>query len=260
MKYIASCSGGKDSVATLIVAKEMGEPLDEVVYCEVMFDKETSGDVPEHKWFVYEVLRPWVETELQVPFTILQSEKTYADCFYHVICRGEHAGKIHGFAIPGMCLINRDCKTPTIKKYWKNKGEDIVQYIGIESNEDKRLARLFPGKEVSLLGRYGITRKEVTQLCHKYSLYSPTYEAGKRNGCWFCMNCQDDEWARLIFKHGELFDKLIALEKSAPDRYRRCLTRNETPSELKARILSYGEQIVFDDLIGGKKDGRKQTD
>ena len=33
MKYIASCSFGKDSLATVILAKEHGEPLDEIVYC-----------------------------------------------------------------------------------------------------------------------------------------------------------------------------------------------------------------------------------
>ena len=37
-KFIASCSFGKDSLATILLAKEHGEPLDEAVYCEVMFD------------------------------------------------------------------------------------------------------------------------------------------------------------------------------------------------------------------------------
>ena len=41
-KHIASCSFGKDSVATLLLALEHGEPLDEAVYCEVMFDKDIS--------------------------------------------------------------------------------------------------------------------------------------------------------------------------------------------------------------------------
>ena len=31
-KYVASCSFGKDSVATLLLALEHGEPLDEAVY------------------------------------------------------------------------------------------------------------------------------------------------------------------------------------------------------------------------------------
>ena len=46
--HIASCSFGKDSLATILLALEHGEPLDEAVYCEVMFDKRTSGEVPEH--------------------------------------------------------------------------------------------------------------------------------------------------------------------------------------------------------------------
>lgn len=37
MKYIASCSFGKDSLAQIIVARAYNEPLDEAMYCEVMF-------------------------------------------------------------------------------------------------------------------------------------------------------------------------------------------------------------------------------
>ena len=43
-KYVASCSGGKDSVATLLLAAQHNEPLDEAVFSEVMFDKNTSGE------------------------------------------------------------------------------------------------------------------------------------------------------------------------------------------------------------------------
>jgi diphthamide synthase (EF-2-diphthine--ammonia ligase) len=32
-KYIASCSFGKDSIATILLALENGEPLDGVVFC-----------------------------------------------------------------------------------------------------------------------------------------------------------------------------------------------------------------------------------
>ena len=46
-KYIASCSGGKDSVATLLLAAQHKEPLDEAVFSEVMFDQNTSGELPE---------------------------------------------------------------------------------------------------------------------------------------------------------------------------------------------------------------------
>ena len=32
-RYIISCSFGKDSLATILLAKKHGEPLDEAVYC-----------------------------------------------------------------------------------------------------------------------------------------------------------------------------------------------------------------------------------
>ena len=44
-----------------MLALEHGEPLDEAVYCEVMFDKRTSGEVPEHRAFIYETAIPRLE-------------------------------------------------------------------------------------------------------------------------------------------------------------------------------------------------------
>ena len=71
-KYIASCSGGKDSVATLLLAAQHNEPLDEAVFSEVMFDKDTSGEVPEHRDFIYDRLKPFCEKELGInsPFSM----------------------------------------------------------------------------------------------------------------------------------------------------------------------------------------------
>ena len=45
-RHIASCSGGKDSVATILLAAQNNEPLDEIVFAEVMFDPNTTGEVP----------------------------------------------------------------------------------------------------------------------------------------------------------------------------------------------------------------------
>lgn len=248
MLHIAGVSGGKDSVAQLIVAKEHNEPLDEAVYCEVMFSDTISGELPEHRDFIYLKVKPFVEDVLQVPFVILRSKKNYLDVFNHVISRGERAGKIHGFAIPSMCAINRDCKIPPITKYWKSKGTDVVQYVGIAADEPERLERLRGTNQISLLEKYGITERQAFDICREHGLLSPIYAFAQRNGCWFCPNCQDDEWAHMIYEHEELFDLLVDLELNTENIYRSCLTRHETPTQLKRRILSYGRQI---DLFGG---------
>ena len=245
MKYIASCSGGKDSVATLLLAKEHGEPLDEVVYCEVMFDPETSGEMPEHRDFVYQKLKPFVEAVLHVPFIVLKAKKTYVDVFTHLITKGPNMGKPYGFAYPGMCAINRDCKIPPIRNYWKSNSEHVTQYIGIAFDEQERLMRMQGTNRVSLLEKYGVTEDAATKMCVAYGLYSPAYAFTKRNGCWFCPHCKEQEWTQLIFDHESLFDRLIELEHTYPNRARRCLTINETPSQLKERISKLGQQCLL---------------
>lgn len=44
MKHILTCSFGKDSIATALLALQHGEPLDELVYSEVMFSDTVSGN------------------------------------------------------------------------------------------------------------------------------------------------------------------------------------------------------------------------
>lgn len=47
MKVYASISGGKDSLAALITHMEHGGQCDGAIYCRIMFDDETSAEVPE---------------------------------------------------------------------------------------------------------------------------------------------------------------------------------------------------------------------
>ena len=236
-KFVVSCSGGKDSVATLIVAAENNEPLDEAIFSEVMFDKTTSGEVPEHRDFVYDVLKPFCENEIGIKFNILHTEKTYDDVFHHIIVRGPHQGMKRGFAWPGMCTVNRDCKIPPFEKYKKSLSPNATTYVGIALDEPIRLARLEGTGKISLLEKYKLTEADATALCAQYGLLSPIYEHCRRNGCWFCPNASDPELLHMLIHHPELFDLLIQWEQEDNIFHRR-LTRRETPSEIKARLLT----------------------
>lgn len=141
MKHIASCSFGKDSLATLLLAMEHGEPLDEAVYCEVMFDKTISGEVPEHRDFIYNTAIPRLE-KMGVRVKVLRSEKTYVDLFTGKVTRGPKKGMLRSFPICGRCTVQRDCKIRPIQQYQKSLPTDTVQYIGIAQDEQERLLRL----------------------------------------------------------------------------------------------------------------------
>ena len=235
-RHIASCSGGKDSVATILLAAQNNEPLDEIVFAEVMFDPNTTGEVPEHRDFIYDKLKPFCEKELGVKFTILHGGKTYDDIFHHIIVRGPHQGEKRGFAWAGMCAVNRECKTNPMTRYNKTLSPDTVSYVGIATDEPKRLARLEGTGKVSLLAKYGLTEADARQLCADNGLLSPIYQHCRRNGCWFCPNASDAELRHMITHHPEMFDRLIAWEQEENVFHRR-LTRRETPSEVKARLM-----------------------
>ena len=203
--YICSCSGGKDSVATIILAHENNEPLDEIVYCEVMFDKNTSGELPEHIDFIYNVLKPKCE-EWGYKFTVVRGPKTYVDVFWHRKKRAfkekniASIGKILGFPLQKGCFIRSYCKVDPIQRYYRNylKGKDIHQYIGIAYDEVRRLKTLHTrGNATSLLEKYKYTEAMAQWLCRKYDLLSPYYKFQKRGGCWFCPNAKFDEFYRL---------------------------------------------------------------
>ena len=93
MRYLASCSFGKDSLAAILLAKKHGEPLDEAVYCEVMFDKTISGEVPEHRDFIYTKGIPALE-RMGIKVTVLRGKKTYVDLFTGRITRGPKKGML----------------------------------------------------------------------------------------------------------------------------------------------------------------------
>ena len=162
-KHVASCSFGKDSIATILLALEHSEPLDEAVYCEVMFDDDTSGEVPEHQVFIYQAAIPALE-KLGVPVRVLRSEKTYTSVFMGKVTRGPKKDMIRSFPVCGKCYVQRDCKMHPIRQYQKTLPSNTVQYIGIATDEPQRLARL-GGNQVSLLEKYGYTEDDAKQLC-----------------------------------------------------------------------------------------------
>ncbi len=213
-KHILCISGGKDSVATAILALEYGEPLDMAVYCEVMFDKDISGEVPEHRDFVYQRMIPWLENN-GVPVEVVRGGRTYLDCFHRKIGKSKiesKNGRYWGFPYGHGCYINRDCKTGAMHRFFRENGlTDAIQYVGIAADEKNRLSRLDEKTRISLLAKYGYTEDMAAELCKEKGLYSPAYEFSKRNGCWFCPNCRMSEFAEFKRRHPELWQRLLDL-------------------------------------------------
>lgn len=213
--HIASWSGGKDSTATIILAHEHNEPLDLIIFAEVMFNESISGELPEHINFIHKTKKTFEEWGYKV--LILHSDRTYLDCFNHVVLKSKNpdrVGKKVGFPMSGRCVINRDCKMRPIRKFWKSMDQEFIQYVGIADGEDKRLDKIERTKNtVSLLKKYGYTEADAYNLCLKYNLLSPVYSFTDRGGCWFCPNARIGELRHIRDNHRGLWNTLLELEK-----------------------------------------------
>lgn len=95
--YIASCSFGKDSIATILLALEHGEPLDAAVFSEVMFDHERgiSGEIPEHIEWIYGTAIPKLHG-MGVHVDVVRAERDYCYFFVNAVGGGVTQGKFTG--------------------------------------------------------------------------------------------------------------------------------------------------------------------
>ena len=174
MKYVVSCSFGKNSMATILLALMHQEPLDEVVYCEVMFDEGISGEVPEHRDFIYNRAIPFLARN-GVEVVILKSEMTFIKSFYRVLKKEKAEGKLNSWPLCGRCCIQRDCKLRPIQNYMKSHGNRVTQYVGLAHDEQDRLMRVKTGKTISLLEKHKKTEQDASEICRRAGLYSPAY-------------------------------------------------------------------------------------
>ena len=217
-RLLASWSGGKDSTAQIIVAHEMGIPIDEIVFCEVMYDlkRGISAENPSHIRFIKEICIPKF-AEWGYPTRILRADTDFLTLFYkrqenptkHPEHKGLRRGFMHG--VQGWCYCKRDLKVRVIERFYKTIDPDTVTLVGICADEPRRLESLRHNPQNrSLLAEQGVTQKLSKQICEEYGLYSPAYEFSKRGGCWFCPFAKPMEQAQVP---QEIWDEFCSLEK-----------------------------------------------
>lgn len=141
MKHTLFLSFGKDSMATLILIKKLGLPLDEVVYVDIRYTKEISGEHP--------LMAKWIPTaeqillkEFNVPVRHLTAQWTFKDYFYRIKQKGNHIGDNYGFPYIIGAWCNSRLKLEVINKYLAEQDETVCQYVGIAYDEPERFERL----------------------------------------------------------------------------------------------------------------------
>ena len=239
---IFNLSFGKDSMATLLLAIDQGIPIDRVMYCDIRFSDEISGEHP--------LMAEWIpdaEKQLKRLFGVTvdhaYSGVSFEEQFYKVKQKGNHVGERNGFPFVNGAWCNSRLKLRAISKYQSQFGNDeITQFVGIAYDEPIRWERM-KAKETknrkyrSLLFEQEITEQDAFRICEKYGLLSPMYKTNDgmfRGGCWFCpKQCYADLYS-LWKNYPTYFAKLLNMEPFSHNTFK----PNCTIEELKNRFAN----------------------
>lgn len=191
MKYVASCSCGKDSLAMVLMLIEKKYQLDEVIF----FD---TG------WEFQSIYRVWEKLCQILDEHAIQHNKLTPDKdFDYMAFEHPHKNRLgvttNGYGWCGSygCRWGTTIKAKTIKKYLEVKyTEPVISYIGIAADEQRRLLKNRDENKCYPLVHWGVSEADCLQYCysHGFDWKEPScdnvdlYAILDRVSCYCCGN------------------------------------------------------------------------
>lgn len=210
MRYIASVSWGKDSLAMLLILIEKEYKIDEVVFYDTGMEFQA----------IYET-RNRVKKLLEKQ-GIKYTELSPKESFLHKMLEKEvhkRDGSIQkGYGLcGGRCRWGTAEKNTTITKYLKSQyGKEYKEYIGIASDETRRIEKERNEHKLLPLVDWNMTEKECLQYCYNKGFYwkengIKLYDILDRVSCWCCANKNNKELRNYKKYLPEYFEKFYDL-------------------------------------------------
>ena len=232
MEHILSLSYGKDSLACLGAIEILGLPLDRIIHAEVWATDTISADLPpmvEFKKKADAIIKDRYGIEVEHICALkTQGEgggkQTYEGMFYHELKKGKFAGTIKGFpqTIGSWCKkLKFETNGVDIRRYvlssTNRSVERVVQYLGIASDEQKRIESHSQKNGIFLpLAEIGWTEEMCRKWCEENDLLSPIYTTATRGGCWFCHNQSVGQLRFLRKNYPEYWQLLLKWDADSP--------------------------------------------
>lgn len=216
MKYIASCSFGKDSLAMILRILEKNMPLDEVIF----FDTGMEFDSIYHNRDRIEQLLK----ERGIKYTELRSKNTF---LYDMLVRPVKYRKPeekeypyhYGYEWCGARGIRwgTSGKLSAIQNHYKENydGEEIFEYVGIAVDEPDRVKddihKIYP------LVDWNMTEKDCLQYCYDKGFDwnengIELYSVLDRVSCWCCQNKNLKELKNMYMYLPDYWQRLRGLQ------------------------------------------------
>lgn len=238
MKYVASVSFGKDSLAMLLKLLELNFPLDEVIYFDigVEFDSIRANA---------NKMMPILERR-SVKFTVLKPK----DTFLYLMCEKPQKGyKWCG----GCARWGTTLKLEAIKEHNKKYGDEvIVEYVGVACDERQRINRQRQENRVKIypLIEWEMTEKDCLDYCYDRGWHwnengYELYDLLDRVSCKYCKNKNLKELRNIYHFMPEVWQEL----KDLQDKVKMPFKGNQTIHDIETRFITEDAQMCIADFL-----------
>lgn len=234
MKYIASCSCGKDSLAMVLTLIEKDAPLDLVVFVDT--GKEFKS-----------IYNCWgklcrILDDRNIKHIKLDFPKSFDFMFSDYEFKGRDGSIKRGYSwCGGRCRWGTTIKNKLIKDFYQSNFEDepIVEYVGIANDELERV-KITKSNNIKIypLILWGMSENDCLVKCYKSGFNwqedngVDLYDVLDRVSCYCCGNKNLKE-LKAIYKYlPEYWQKLKEMQNKTSIPFR----QNETIKDLEIRF------------------------
>lgn len=211
MKYIASCSFGKDSLAMVLRLIEENEPLNEVVFYNTGMEFKAIYNIRDK-------ILPLLKQK-NIKYTELKPKDSFEYTMFDKPVKKRNGTISKGYSwCGGRCRWGTTEKNKTITKYLKDKyGNEYREYIGIASDEIKRVEKARAKHKLLPLVEFGMTESDCLKYCYDKGYYweengVELYSLLNRVSCWCCSNKNMKELENYYKFLPEYWNKLKKLQ------------------------------------------------
>lgn len=261
VKYIASVSFGKDSLAMLLRLLEEDYPLDAVVFYDTGMEFDAI-------YRVRDKVAPLLSTH-DIAFVELHPNESFLySMLERKVIHRKKSGFHYGYGwCGGSCRWGTTAKLAAIKNYKKSLRDEVIDYVGIAVDEPQRFDKAKAGGKLLPLVEWNMTEADCLSYC-KDRGWNWTesgvdlYDVLDRVSCWCCRNKNLKELRNIYKFLPQYWDKLKDLQRQIPEPMKgvdKSVFDLERRFEIEKQFLADGKSIsskeFFDAISGVPKVG-----
>ena len=179
--YIATISGGKDSVTMCDLLCKNGYPVDYILFADTL---QEFSEMYEY----IEKLKVYFKDRHNKEIIVLKPKSTFEDWAFGTLKNGEGKGNVRGLPLVTIpCWWRRESKVKPQDEFIKQFDDDITFYIGFTKDEDRsikntdKIAYTYPLKDI-----FNMTENDCKQYLINQEMENPLYRHFSRTGCAMC--------------------------------------------------------------------------